>query len=335
LVQSPAASFFISTSSGTSRRITIYRLASNFASATKVGHLRSPIPGYNGFDDAFALDANHLWLGFVDIERGGSPSFLERSADGGAHWRRGPFVGHDFHAGSADNVTFTTPEDGWQMAYSLVAEFAKLLHTDDAGAHWSPVASNRSRQRIPLAEGSVTVTPDGGLWQLPPGWFVPETRLMHSTDGGRDWVKIAAPPGFPQGADVDTLSQVDGVLLMPFFVPAGRHRGRFGVLSYRDGRWSRSSTLTLRGTAATYDDMTIAVSGVDDWIIRPDVGPHPRLLTTENSGRSWTVHRVPRRVDGKDDDSPLTAEPGGSALLINDYSAPSANGPWRRVRFVH
>jgi photosystem II stability/assembly factor-like uncharacterized protein len=339
VAQSPAVTFLIRSYLTGPRLVTVYRLAAGFASATVVGHLREPTLGDNGVDDADALDASDLWVGFVDIDRGGAPARLYRSTDGGADWSSVRYIARDFHAGSGDYPLFTSPDDGYLISASEVAQYTDLLHTDDAGRHWSIIATAGDKARHPtqMSYTPLVRTADGGLWQLSV-LQGPHQYLDHSTDGGHHWRKIYLPGWAPRHLFIDSITEAGDTILAPYVTVAGRHHSRFGILEYADGRWTSSTTMTVHGRAGYYQNGAIAVSTNQSWTARPDAGPHPPLLTTENAGRTWHRYQVPRRVDGNhgvDEDSTLTAQPGGTAILINQWSAPAPKGPWRKLTLAH
>jgi hypothetical protein len=111
------------------------------------------------------------------------------TADGGRHWtvqlRTKPTA-------QLRTVDFVDAEHGW------VTGASELLATADGGAHWNSLREPcRSIQTVHFVSPLDGFALAGG--PLPtgdtPGWPMPADVLLRTTDAGRHWQRLAAPPG--------------------------------------------------------------------------------------------------------------------------------------------
>jgi photosystem II stability/assembly factor-like uncharacterized protein len=180
-----------------------------------------------------SMDWRSATEGWVVVHDSGSPaSFVFRTDDGGAHWRRQVWID------GPGTVRFTDARHGTVVAGASGVARMQVLHTDDGGASWRPiglpeVAAATIRTAFfldgqtgwTLAGGVLYQTVDGGVhWQQLPGrglsasddmldmgfladgtgWLTGTTvpgaaALLVTHDGGLDWVRETLPPGAGPG----------------------------------------------------------------------------------------------------------------------------------------
>ena len=153
----------------------------------------------------------------------GSANTILKTSDGGTTWRR--VTTRDTKGPDFDQIVFTGISNGWASSTTV------LLHTTDAGEHWSPAArlpgnfyyygggagtATAYHQTQPATYGNrIYQTRDGGShWQTLPapvprndygamfflddlhGWMAgPRGSIARTIDGGATWQKADIPEG--------------------------------------------------------------------------------------------------------------------------------------------
>jgi len=150
-----------------------------------------------------ALDPDHAQTVFATLWRtrrppwstyaplGGPGSGLYKSTDEGATWRE--ISGHGLPAGDLGRigVSLAAGTHG-QRVYAIVdaPQNGGLYRSDDAGANWTLVSTDRRIHQRGWYFGTVTADP------LDPNTvYIPNVSLYRSTDGGKTFVSIKGAPG--------------------------------------------------------------------------------------------------------------------------------------------
>ena len=174
--------------------------------------LRPPSASYSIVDNQF-VSATTGWI-LIQMHTTSGPLVLLKTSDGGVHWvEQFRYTGQ----GSIDSIQFApngrdgsmiwteggialvSPGQPLPAAQSIVR---KTYVTHDSGNHWI-LASVTSQPNPPKSSpqpayfpGQTLYLPDGSEgWQLQiPNNRTADTRLMHTTDAGATWTRIATLP---------------------------------------------------------------------------------------------------------------------------------------------
>jgi hypothetical protein len=146
-----------------------------------------------------ALDAQRAWVA-VAVN---NEVLLQYTADGGATWSEtiAPI------AADGVRISFLNEREGWLLAMAApsAGQMEKLVyHTDDSGAHWTPVNSPPQEGRSYYPTGISFRSPKEG-WITGQYHGAPDAPLFRTVDGGRSWHVQTLP--FPkdfQGGYADT-----------------------------------------------------------------------------------------------------------------------------------
>jgi photosystem II stability/assembly factor-like uncharacterized protein len=126
------------------------------------------------------------WI--VVHDAGGPESILFRTTDGGGRWQR------EFEINGPAFVRFTDSSHGTIRANAAQAAGARVLRTDDAGAHWRPVllpqllpGATASQYFLDRDRGWLIATESAG--------GATRTRLFATEDGGQTWHSLSEIQG--------------------------------------------------------------------------------------------------------------------------------------------
>lgn len=245
------------------------------------------------------------FVGGADVWRLWGGGTIERSTDAGAHWQTLPEIAPNVGAGISSRLVRLDAARAF-----LIGPAARLMQTEDGGAHWSEVKNPETRLAVELrfqdtlrgwlrmgdsvSTGAVTTVDGGRTWQRLP--LPNSTTSLLATDSGA-WVAVTG-----SGTILRTENQgATWAEALPA-APAGDFRS-FGALAAQDARrlwalsrqgelfrsddegrnWTRRASLG-RGW---YSDMKF--NGAQGWILDGD----GRLLTSIDGGETWQVQVLP------------------------------------------
>lgn len=212
----------------------------HFRDITPTGIAAEPEPQYTIIEQAFALDAQNLWVSTLNVADG--QLTIYGSVDGGTQWNS---VAGPFHPGGSSDTSYLqylSPTVGYTSNYSYQGPSSNLWATSTGGQSWQPVASSS-----PTASTSTGQLPVGRVVffdsthavdvfdQLPTCGPSPQGHsVWYSVNGGEAWAPSALPPrGDARGANISRTEH------------ARRHKNRRGdgsrrlEVRRRSGRLSR------------------------------------------------------------------------------------------------
>lgn len=254
-----------------------------------------------------ALDS----LAFVDSRHGwaAGPGIILRTVDGGATWQR------QWHLATVRGVAVTAFDalHAWAIVglppYPFGPAPTALLRTIDGGAHWT-----RTTFRTPVGALDFVSPMEGWAttWVREPS--APDSRLVHTVDGGRTW----QPTALPVIESVCFSSTAHGWAV-----------GRRSVYETRDG--GRSWSSTPRPSALRYQsEITLRCSGSTLWLFVPlngsGAGGHVDYVgyRSVNGGATWRrvlgnpfYPRTPSGTPSADaEPGPFVAPDGSTAVEL-------------------
>lgn len=149
--------------------------------------LQTPLAGNVTFSDVWFKDPKHGWLtGYAVLVAGKSlRGLLFETTDGGESWQETVLPDSQILPTS---VCFVGDEGWLAGTRRLVSESVKLegvlLHTIDAGKHWTPVQLDSTDEYL----GEVRFS------DKDEGWLVGRDNLYHTEDGGKTWKRVLSLP---------------------------------------------------------------------------------------------------------------------------------------------
>ncbi len=273
----------------------------------------------------FALDKERVWFAIGAGEGDQSYALIERSADGGAHWRESvtPFTRvypfgfqfldplHGFLLGSSDPA-----------AGSMVK---KLFATADGGATWNEMTS-------PGGFGGYYTTGFGFSSQMD-GWYTatyhgePDVPVMCTHDGGKTWKvqPLDLPPGFKLGyGNVQAprffgSDKKEGLMVVNYIQHEPKENDIDAIYATHDGGWHWTLAGRLPGPGESSDkNCNYTFWNEKSGLVMTDT----RILTTNDGGRSWakgtTASGLPQGRDIYVDYLQFTDERNGWVLVTSN-----------------
>lgn len=228
---------------------------------------------------SLAVEGSVAWAVAATLNPSGIDSQYRalRSTDGGASWEeRGPIPG-----GSILRVLAVNAEEAWVLGMGT------LLRTADGGQSWVPVTAGGARdgvnERLLSSGGRVLIAGSG---------------VRATADAGAHWLD--------NGVDGSEVYVVDGATVL------ARHEGelKLGAMEPGGPRWLATFPQDLRPFRLVVDATSVRFLALSTG---KDVGNGIRLYESADSGRTWTVWRLPSQA--KEEAADLG--PGGRAVFLD------------------
>jgi len=274
------------------------------------------------FTAATALSASDVWA----VDASGA---LLHSTDG-SHWVEQPSPSR--WANALYGVSFPDKNDGWLVGSSdLWGDGSVILHSSDAGATWTPQASNLSGELVGVdfvdASNGWAISDDNEGFTV----GAPLT-VEHTTDGGATWL----PEYVYDNATLYALDFIDPTTgwVAGEYQPSENSNGLPGIFATTNGgiTWSKEK-LPVGAPAITGLQF---VSANDGWAVGTsydgeyDYPQQGWVLHTTDGGRSWV------RVAGLDDSLVTTvdfsdAQHGWLGGLDGVYATTDGGASWQQV----
>lgn len=244
-------------------------------------------------------DTDHVWLAYAINN---APLVTYRTSDSGKSWRKSS-VGIK---GMSTQIQFLDENTGWILLHqgaAMMHEEVSLLHTTDGGASWQVLAKTApNASGLPPGTIPFTGTKNGytfrdesngylSTYEPTPG----KISLFATSDTGKTWKARSVPTGseFSQ-ADFSSMPPIffggkDGIL--PVIVNS-KDKLYFLVYVTHDGGYSWDATTPI--ASAHFQPWTWSFSDVQHGFVTDG----SRLITTTNSGRTWTTRKLEKQLTG-------------------------------------
>jgi photosystem II stability/assembly factor-like uncharacterized protein len=280
-------------------------------------------------DDVQFLDESVGWV--LDVYCGGMHSYLYRTQDGGATWRRSGIAPPGCHAGAGVSVSFSDPLHGWLVDQDPAAEYAAISRTTDGGATWLGPFGSGAADRYPSTV--VRLGPGRGLGTI---WY---SRLVGTGRYGAGyWVERPLPPtarGQDRFISLPEMFGRRGVMTASLEQSSSGQNVDLQVLTTNDGGQSWTVAARIPDSRASVCPGAAATAATPRvwWVTCRSAHKQGAVRLTKDAGATWTVHRAPR---ASEDLTPLdgqvawmTASHGeGSWLFVTE----DGGATWRHVR---
>lgn len=237
------------------------------------------------------------------------PLVAFRTSDGGAHWtalQQTQFPVQDAY--------FLDGQHGWVDSSSVGRNSDVLYQTADGGTTWSRVGPLPQDSPMGWVYGVANyhVTFSRGADGSLRGWYVGNTHLWTSGDGGDSWhpVTFPAPPsvvGWIVSAQQPKFVGDNGVVAVAYRDPKGPDNATANsiylfVTSDGGATWGDPRSAP-NGFAPVGDDLSIAILDPDHvWLTSlsesggDNVQAAPAVARSSNGGSSWQVTRSTPRI---------------------------------------
>ncbi len=223
-----------------------------------------------------------LSICFTDLNNGWAAGYsgkLYRTTNGGNIWfSQSSGTGVDIYS-----IFFSSSQKGW-----FVGSSGKIFNTVDGGNSWQPQSSGTSNELY-----GISFVDDMN------GWVVGDDIILHTTNGGNNWVSQAFPPGYLNG-----FTSVDFVDLSHGWIA---NDGEFGnILRTTNGgnNWTFITGLSGYSLHAVdfvnqnigyfvgmFGAIIKTTDGGNTWITQADPPPHDWLYGVQflDEQKGWAV----------------------------------------------